>query len=184
MPLLPLLEAGMIEPQSIVTCSMSGVSGAGKTGNVLFSYCEANESVRAYSVPKHRHLSEIEQELSIAAGEKVFMSFTPHLVPTHNGICTTTSAKFTGDIEQVDAVLNAAYADSHFVRLLGRGKAADTKNVTRTNHIDIGWEYDSRTGRILLLSAEDNLGKGAGGQAIQSFNLMCGLEETAGLLNY
>lgn len=187
LPLLPLLEQQLIDPQSIVTCSMSGVSGAGKTGNVLFSYCEANESARAYSIPKHRHLSEIEQELSIAAGEKVFMSFTPHLIPTHNGICSTTSAKFIGDpnqLEKVNEALEVAYGESHFVRLLGEGKAADTKNVTRTNHIDIGWSYDERTGRILLLSAEDNLGKGAGGQAIQSFNLMFGLEETAGLLNY
>ena len=184
LPLLPLLRENLIDPQSIVTCSMSGVSGAGKTGNVLFSYCEANESARAYSVPKHRHLSEIEQELSIAAGEKVTMSFTPHLIPAHNGICSTTSAKLVGDVEKVGAALTAAYGDSYFVRLLGKGNPADTKNVTRTNHIDIGWDYDERTGRVLLLSAEDNLGKGAGGQAIQCFNIMFGLEETAGLKNY
>ena len=187
LPLLPLLQAKLIDPQSIVTCSMSGVSGAGKTSNVLFSYCEANESARAYSVPKHRHLSEIEQELSIVAGEKVTMSFTPHLIPTHNGICSTTSAKFIGteaDLAKVDPIFKAAYGDSYFVRLLGKGNPADTKNVTRTNHIDIGWDYDSRTGRLILLSAEDNLGKGAGGQAIQCFNLMFGLDETAGLKNY
>lgn len=184
LPLLPLLREKLIDPQSIVTCSMSGVSGAGKTGNVLFSYCEANESARAYSVPKHRHLSEIEQELSIAAGEKVTMSFTPHLIPAHNGICSTTSAKLIGDVDKVEAVLTAAYGDSYFVRLLGKGNPADTKNVTRTNHIDIGWDYDDRTGRVLLLSAEDNLGKGAGGQAIQCFNIMFGLDETSGLKNY
>ncbi|MEZ7955841.1 MAG: N-acetyl-gamma-glutamyl-phosphate reductase [Rubritalea sp.] len=187
LPLIPMLAAKLIDPQSIVTCSMSGVSGAGKTGNVIFSYCEANESARAYSVPKHRHLSEIEQELSIAAAEKVTMSFTPHLIPTHNGICSTSSAKFIGDetdLAKVDAALTAAYGDSYFVRLLGKGNPADTKNVTRTNHIDIGWDYDSRTGRLLLLSAEDNLGKGAGGQAIQCFNIMFGLDETAGLKNY
>lgn len=184
LPLIPLLEKGLIDPQSIVTSSMSGVSGAGKTSNVLFSFCEANESVRAYGVPKHRHLSEIEQELSIAAGEKVVMSFTPHLVPAHNGICTTTSAKLTGTIEEVETALTEAYAEKHFVRLLGKGKPADTKNVTRTNQLDIGWDYDERTGRVLLLSAQDNLGKGAAGQAIQSFNLLCGFDETAGLLNY
>ena len=187
LPLIPMLAANLIDPQSIVTCSMSGVSGAGKTGNVMFSYCEANESARAYSVPKHRHLSEIEQELSIAADEKVTMSFTPHLIPAHNGICSTTSAKFTGDVsdlEKVETAIEAAYSDSYFVRLLGKGNPADTKNVTRTNHIDIGWDYDERTGRLLLLSAEDNLGKGAGGQAIQCFNIMFGLDETAGLKNY
>ena len=182
LPLVPLLEEGLIDPQSIVTCSMSGVSGAGKSSNVLFSFCEANESVRAYSVPKHRHLSEIEQELSIAAGEKVTMSFTPHLVPTHNGICTTTSAKLNGSAEQIKAALENAYADQGFVRLLGENKAADTKNVTRTNFIDIGWAVDARTGRVLLFSAEDNLGKGAAGQAVQSFNLMAGLPLQAGLL--
>jgi N-acetyl-gamma-glutamyl-phosphate reductase len=138
-------------------------------------------------VPKHRHLSEIEQELSIAAGEKVTMSFTPHLIPAHNGICSTTSAKFIGnetDLANIDDILKDAYGNSYFVRLLGKGKPADTKNVTRTNHIDIGWDYDSRTGRLLLLSAEDNLGKGAGGQAIQCFNIMFGLDETTGLKNY
>lgn len=183
LPLLPLLRAGLIDPQSIVTCSMSGVSGAGKTANTLFSYCEANESVRAYSVPRHRHLSEIEQELSLAAGEKVVLSFTPHLVPTHCGICSTTSAKLTGDPSEVGAALEAAYSDKPFVRLLGQGGCADTKNVTRTNFIDIGWDYDPRTGRVLLLSAEDNLGKGAASQGVQSYNILFGLNETTGLLN-
>ncbi len=183
LPLLPLLREGLIDSQSIVTCSMSGVSGAGKTANTLFSYCEANESVRAYSVPRHRHLSEIEQELSLAAGEKVIISFTPHLVPTHCGICSTTSAKLIGDPSAVDQALKTAYQEKPFVRLLGQGGCADTKNVTRTNFIDIGWDYDPRTGRVILLSAEDNLGKGAASQGVQSFNLLFDLEETTGLLN-
>ena len=183
LPLVPLLEKGLIDPQSIVTCSMSGVSGAGKSSNILFSFCEANESVRAYSAPKHRHLSEIEQELSIAANETVAMSFTPHLVPTHNGICTTTSAKLIGTKQSIGEALEAAYADKPFVRLLGEGSTADTKNVTRTNFIDIGWAVDERTGRVLLFSAEDNLGKGAAGQAVQSFNLVAGLLPQAGLQN-
>ncbi|MEO1855860.1 MAG: N-acetyl-gamma-glutamyl-phosphate reductase [Rubritalea sp.] len=183
LPLIPLLQSNLIAPQSIVTCSMSGVSGAGKSSNVLFSFCETNESVRAYSVPKHRHLSEIEQELSIAANETVAMSFTPHLVPTHNGICTTTSAKLTGSPAEISKALETAYADKDFVRLLGEGSTADTKNVTRTNFIDIGWAVDERTGRVLLFSAEDNLGKGAAGQAVQSFNLVAGLAPQAGLQN-
>ncbi len=183
LPLVPLLEKGLIDPQSIVTCSMSGVSGAGKRSDVLFSFCEANESVRAYSVPQHRHLSEIEQELSIAAGEQVTMSFTPHLVPTHNGICTTTSAKLKSSAAEITTALTEAYEEEKFIRLLGEGAAADTKNVTRTNFIDIGWAVDERTGRVLLFSTEDNLGKGAAGQAVQSFNLMSGLSSTAGLQN-
>ncbi|MBK1789608.1 N-acetyl-gamma-glutamyl-phosphate reductase [Persicirhabdus sediminis] len=184
LPLLPLLRKGLIDPQSIVTCSMSGVSGAGRKEAIPLLFCECNESVRAYSVPKHRHLSEIEQELSIAAGEKVVMSFTPHLVPTNAGICSTTSAKLVGDLAEVGKALEEAYNDAAYVRLLGKGGCADTKNVTRTNFVDIGWDYDERTGRILLLSAEDNLGKGAAGQAIQSFNIMSGFSETSGLLNF
>ncbi len=184
LPLIPLLREKLIDPTSIVTCSMSGVSGAGRNASLPLIFCEAHESVRAYSVPKHRHLSEIEQELGKAAGEKVAISFTPHLVPVHNGICTTTSAKLIGDPDAVQQALEKAYADEYFVRLLGNGGCADTKNVTGTNFIDIGWAHDTRTGRVLLLSAEDNLGKGAAGQAIQNFNLICEFPETAGLQNF
>lgn len=184
LPLIPLLKEGLIEPNSIVTCSMSGVSGAGRKADLSLIFCECNESVRAYGVPKHRHLSEIEQELSKAAGEKVFLSFTPHLVPVHNGIHTTSSAKLIGDPDAIQAALEKAYGEEYFVRLLGKGGCPDTKNVTGTNFIDIGWNYDPRTGRVLLLSAEDNLGKGAGGQAVQNFNLICGFSETAGLQNF
>jgi N-acetyl-gamma-glutamyl-phosphate reductase len=174
----------LIDPASIVTCSMSGVSGAGRNASLPLIFCEANESARAYSVPKHRHLSEIEQELSKAAQQPIVMSFTPHLIPVHNGICTTTSAKLTADPDQVQQALEQAYGDEFFVRLLGKGSCADTKNVTGTNFIDIGWDYDPRTGRVLLLSAEDNLGKGAAGQAIQNFNLICSFPETDGLQNF
>lgn len=184
LPLIPLLRAKLIDPQSIVTCSMSGVSGAGRKAELSIIFCETNESVRAYGVPKHRHLSEIEQELSKAAGEKVIMSFTPHLVPVHNGICTTTSAKLTGNINDIQSALEQAYGDEYFVRLLEKGSCPDTKNVTGTNFVDIGWNYDARTERVLLLSAEDNLGKGAASQAIQNFNLICNLPETVGLQNF
>jgi len=185
LPLLPLLRGGLIDPATIVAHSMSGVSGAGRKADLSLLFCECNESVRAYGVPKHRHLSEIEQELSLAAGEKVTISFIPHLIPVTAGIATTTTASLRPGTapEAVGEALAAAYATCPFVRLLGRGGCADTKNVTRTNFIDIGWQYDPRTGRVLLLSAEDNLGKGAGGQAVQSFNLMCGISETAGLQN-
>lgn len=184
LPLIPLLREKLIDPGSIVTSSMSGVSGAGRKADLSLIFCECNESVRAYGLPKHRHLSEIEQELSKAAGEKVVMSFTPHLVPVHCGICTTTSARLTGDPVQVGKALEHAYQTEFFIRLLGQGGCADTKNVAGTNFIDIGWDYDPRTGRVLLLSAEDNLGKGAGGQAIQCLNLICGFSETDGLQNY
>ncbi|MCW1922137.1 N-acetyl-gamma-glutamyl-phosphate reductase [Luteolibacter arcticus] len=183
LPLIPLLEASLIDPATIVANSMSGVSGAGKKADVSLLFCECNESVRAYGIPKHRHLSEIEQELSIAAGESVVITFIPHLVPVNSGIATSTTAKLTEGIDPaaIGEALESAYGDAAFVRLLGKGGCADTKNVTRTNFIDIGWAHDARTGRVILTSAEDNLGKGAGSQAVQSFNLIFGLPETAGL---
>lgn len=185
LPLLPLLRRGLIDPTTIVANSMSGVSGAGKKADLPLLFCECNESARAYGLPKHRHLSEIEQELALAAGEAVTISFIPHLIPVSAGIVTTTTATLREGVEAgaVGEALEEAYAAKPFVRLLGRGGCADTKHVTRTNFIDIGWHHDPRTGRVLLTSAEDNLGKGAGGQAVQSFNLMFGLPETAGLQN-
>ncbi len=183
LPLIPLLKAKLIDPSTIVANSMSGVSGAGRKADVSLLFCECNESARAYGVPKHRHLSEIEQELSLAAGQTVTISFIPHLIPVNSGIVTTTTVKLAPNVstEQISAALENAYANQPFVRLLGRGKAADTKMVTRTNFIDIGFEIDPRTNRLILMSAEDNLGKGAGGQAVQSFNLMHGLQPTTGL---
>jgi N-acetyl-gamma-glutamyl-phosphate reductase len=183
LPLLPLLRKNLIDPATIVANSMSGVSGAGRKADLSLLFCECNESVRAYGVPKHRHLSEIEQELSLAAGERVVISFLPHLIPVNSGIATTTTAKLREGVEPeiIGKVLADAYSDACFVRLLGRGKSADTKMVTGTNFIDIGWEYDPRTNRVILMSAEDNLGKGAGGQAVQSFNLMHGFDESTGL---
>jgi len=184
LPLVPALRAGIIDPATIHVVSMSGVSGAGKKADTALLFAECNESVRAYSVPKHRHLSEIEQELTIAAGESVRISFTPVLMPVTVGICSTTYATVRGGATGADLghALQAAYAQAPFVRLLGEGCAPDTKNVARTNFIDIGWAHDERTGRFTLMSAEDNLVKGASGQAVQSFNLMVGLPETAGLL--
>ena len=186
LPLLPLLRENLIDPSTIVANSMSGVSGAGRKADLSLLFCECNESARAYGVPKHRHLSEIEQELSLAAGEKVTITFIPHLIPVNSGIVTTTTAKLRDGIspDAIGAALELAYSGSHCVRLLGCGGCADTKNVTRTNFIDIGWQHDPRTGRVILMSAEDNLGKGAGGQAVQCFNLIFGLHPIDGLQNF
>ena len=181
LPLLPLLREGLVDPATIVANSLSGVSGAGRKADLGLLFAECNESVRAYGIPRHRHLSEIEQELSAAAGEKVTITFIPHLIPVNNGICTTTTATLKGDFANVENALRSTYENSTFVRLLGRGACPDTKNVTRTNFVDIGWNHDERTGRLLLLSAEDNLGKGAAGQAVQSFNIMTGLPDVTGL---
>ncbi len=183
LPLIPLLRDGVIEPQDLVVNSGSGVSGAGRKAVVSSLYCECNESIRAYSVPRHRHLSEIEQELSLAANEKVLITFTPHLIPVNTGILTTTVAKLPAGVtgDAITASLEKAYANAPFVRLLGENKAADTKNVTRTNFVDIGWAVDKRTNRLILMSAEDNVVKGAGGQGVHAFNIMFGFDETEGL---
>ena len=184
LPLVPLLRQHLIDPGTITTCAMSGVSGAGRKASVPLLFAECNESVRAYSVPKHRHLSEIEQELSRAAGEQVRITFTTHLVPVTAGICTTTYASLRPGVTaaRVTEVMTGLYESARFVRLLGEGGCPDTKNVVGTNFIDIGWAVDDRTGRVILLSAEDNLIKGAAGQAIQSFNLRHGFDEALGLL--
>lgn len=183
LPLAPLLKGRLLDPKSIAVTSLSGVSGAGRKAEADYLYVECNESARPYGVPKHRHLSEIEQELGNAAGEKITISFTPHLIPVNRGILTTiyTSPAPGAAPEKIAAALDAAYAGESFVRLLGDGLYPDIKNVAFSNFIDIAWRHDPRTGRIVLMSAEDNLVKGASGQAIQSLNLMCGWPETLGL---
>ena len=183
LPLLPLVRQRLIDPKSIVVASMSGVSGAGRKAEIDYLFCECNESARAYGVPKHRHLSEIEQELTTAAGEPIVISFTPHLIPVNRGIVTTTYATLGAGvgIRDVTGALTGAWRNEPFIRLMGETGSADVKNVAHTNFIDIAWRHDPRTGRVILMSAEDNLVKGAAGQAVQCFNLMCGLTETVAL---
>ena len=183
LPTVPLLKAGLVQPDGIIADSLSGVSGAGRKAELDYLFVECNESVRPYGIPKHRHLSEIEQELSLAAGTQVTIQFTPHLIPVNRGILTTlylTPVKAT--LDQLTACYQAAYANEPFVRLLEGKALPDTKNVVGTNVIEIAWRLDPRTGRLIVMSAEDNLVKGASGQAVQSMNLMCGFPETAGLL--
>lgn len=192
LPMIPLLKAGLIKSTGIIADSLSGVSGAGRKVDLGYLYVECNESVRPYGVPKHRHLSEIEQELSLAAGEKVTIQFTPHLIPVNRGILSTLylapAQKFESQAEadalgeKIAAAYGDAYADAPFVRLLKNGALPDTKNVNGTNVVEIAWRIDVRTGRLIVMSAEDNLIKGASGQAVQSMNLACGFEPTAGLI--
>jgi N-acetyl-gamma-glutamyl-phosphate reductase len=192
LPLRPLIKAGLIHTAGIVADSLSGVSGAGRKAELDYLFCECNESMRPYGVLKHRHLSEVEQELSLAAGGPVVMQFTPHLIPVNRGMLTTiyltpkpavagetAAAALAG---QVAACYQAAYGSEPFVRLLSGKALPDSKNVTGTNGIEIAWRVDPRTGRLIVISAIDNLVKGASGQAVQSFNLMGGFSETEGLL--
>lgn len=191
LPTLPLLRAGLVRPQAIIADSLSGVSGAGRKAELDYLFCECHESLRAYGLPKHRHLSEIEQELSLAAGVPVLLQFTPHLVPVNRGILTTLyfapssplddAAAVAAFQDRVAAAYQAAYAEEPFVRVLTGKALPDTKNVVGTNHLELAWRLDPRTGRLIVLSAEDNLLKGASGQAVQCFNLMHRFPETAGL---
>ncbi len=185
LPLLPLLKAGLLSGDPLAVSSMSGASGAGRNASVPLLFCEVQNSLRAYSVPSHRHLSEITQELSLAAGREVRLTFVPHLVPVFAGICTTTfAAPAPGvSLDQVESALRATYDGQPFIRLLGRNQCPDTKHVMGTNFVDIGWALDERAGRLVLMSAEDNIGKGASGQAVQNLNLACGFAPDAGLLN-
>jgi N-acetyl-gamma-glutamyl-phosphate reductase len=184
LPVLPLLRAGLIDPNEIICDAMSGVSGAGRKVELDYLFAECNESVRPYGVPKHRHLSEIEQELSIAAGRRVTIQFTPHLIPVNRGILTTIYLKPLGEIAGVnEAVTNcyrAAYGEEPFIRIVEKG-LPDTKNVVGTNFLELAWRVDARTRRLIVMSAEDNIVKGTAGQAIQCFNIMSGLPETTGL---
>lgn len=192
LPILPLLRAKLIKPTGIIANSMSGVSGAGRKAEMDYLFVECNESVRPYGVPKHRHLSEIEQELSKAAGEKVVIQFSPHLIPVNRGIVSTlyvapekhfgTESEMQELASRISDCYSKAYAHEPFVRVLEGKALPDTKNVNGTNVIEIAWRLDARTGRLIVMSAVDNVVKGASGQAIQSMNILCGYPETAGLI--
>lgn len=192
LPVLPLLKAGLIRPESVIADSLSGVTGAGRKAEIDYLFCECNESVRPYGVPKHRHLSEIEEQLSLAAKAPVVIQFTPHLIPINRGILTTlylaptVSTTGLGEATALAARVAACYQEAYrqepFVRLLEGKALPDTKNVAHTNFLEMAWRVDPRTGRLLVMSAEDNIVKGAGGQAVQSFNIMHGFPETTGLL--
>jgi N-acetyl-gamma-glutamyl-phosphate reductase len=192
LPVIPLLRAGLINPRAIIADSLSGVSGAGRKVELQYLFVECHESVRPYAFPKHRHLSEIEQELSLAAGTPVTIQFTPHLIPVNRGILTTlylapsrtcsTPEESVAFGEAISQNYRQIYAEAPFVRILGDQALPDTKNVIGTNAIEIAWRFDPRTGRLIVVSAEDNLVKGASGQAVQCMNIMCGFAETDGLL--
>ncbi|HEX7861199.1 MAG TPA: N-acetyl-gamma-glutamyl-phosphate reductase, partial [Verrucomicrobiae bacterium] len=162
LPIIPLLRARLIKPGSIIADSMSGVTGAGRKVEVDYLFAECNESVRPYGIPKHRHLSELEQEAGIAAGQKVTMQFTPHLIPVNRGILTTlyleptekASEEFGAKVAKTYA---GAYGNEIFIRMLEGKALPDTKNVVGTNFVEIAWRLDLRTGRLIVMSAEDNI---------------------------
>ena len=192
LPLIPLLKAKLVRSTGIIADSLSGVSGAGRKVELDYLFVECNESVRPYGIPKHRHLSEIEEQLSLAADESVVIQFSPHLIPINRGILTTlyllpekglaNEAQVAAFREQIAQCYQSAYGQEPFVRLLEGAALPDTKNVAGTNVIEIAWRLDPRTGRLIVMSALDNITKGASGQAVQSMNILRGWAETAGLL--
>ena len=182
--LAPLLKEGLIDLSSIIADSASGVTGAGRSAKVDSLYCEVNEGYKAYGVGgAHRHTPEIEQELSLLAGEQLKITFTPHLVPMDRGILSTVYAtpEKTLDTATIAALYREFYAGEPFVRVLPGGSLPSTAYVRGSNFCDIAPLVDPRTGRIIVVSAIDNLVKGASGQAIQNMNLLCGFPETSGL---
>ena len=183
-PLVPLLKAGVITREHIVVNSYSGVSGAGKKVEEMYLFVERAESIKAYGLTKHRHLAEVEEQLALQTGGKTIIQFNPHLAPMRRGIATTITVPTSpgGTIEQVYAAWNGVYGNRPFVQILPAGETPDTAHVVGTNRIDISAVHDARTGNFILTSAEDNLVKGASGQAVQIMNLWCGFEETAGLV--
>jgi N-acetyl-gamma-glutamyl-phosphate reductase len=183
LPLLPVIKGNFIDIGSIIADSKSGVSGAGRSVSLTTHFCEVNESFRAYKVGEHRHNPEMEEVLSIEAGQPIKITFVPHLVPMSRGILTTLYANLVKGItrEDVEKCFNAFYTGRPFIRTLDENQLPDTRNVRGTNYCEIGIRLDERSGRLILISAIDNLVKGAAGQAVQNMNIMLGLDETAGL---
>ncbi|HBT20916.1 MAG TPA: N-acetyl-gamma-glutamyl-phosphate reductase [Peptococcaceae bacterium] len=182
--LAPLLKKGVIKTESIVADSKSGVSGAGRTPSEKTHFVECNENVSAYGVSGHRHRPEIEQELEKLAGNSVRITFTPHLVPITRGILSTIYAELDFDITQgeVRELYESFYQHKPFVRILPEGVFPRTRWVYGSNFCDINFYVDSEAKRITVISAIDNLVKGASGQAVQNMNLMFGFSEVEGLM--
>ena len=180
----PMAKAGLIDMKSVIIDAKSGTSGAGRGAKVQNLFCEVNESIKAYGVASHRHIPEIEEQLTYASGQETVINFTPHLVPMNRGILVTAYANLTKDIssEQVRALYEKAYEKEEFVRLLPDGICPETRWVEGSNYVDVNFKIDPRTNRILMMGAMDNLVKGAAGQAVQNMNLMFGLPENTGLL--
>lgn len=188
----PLLKEGLIDPSTVIIDAKSGTSGAGRGAKVDNLYCEVNENIKAYGVANHRHTPEIEEQLSLAAGEEMLINFTPHLVPMNRGILITAYASLKSTVqpdgtravpsyEEVRAAYDKYYDKEKFVRVLDKNVCPETKWVEGSNYVDVNFKIDERTGRIIMMGAMDNLVKGAAGQAVQNMNLMFGLPETKGL---
>ena len=182
--LAPLVKHGLIDNSSIIIDAKSGVSGAGRGLALDYHFCECTENMKAYKLGTHRHTSEIEQELGLLAGEEIRLSFSPHLVPMKRGIFATCYANLKTDKSQEELVqlYKDFYEGEYFVRVYNSGELPESNHVSGSNFVDIGLVVDKRLNRVIVVSAIDNLVKGAAGQAVQNMNLMFGLDEKTGLM--
>ena len=181
--LLPAVVHALIDPQSIIIDSKTGVSGAGRSASTDKLLTELLGNFKAYNPLAHRHIPEIEQELNSSSENTVQVQFTPHLIPTERGIFSTIYASVQDGITEGDIIesYKTAYQDEPFVHVLDKGELPQMKHVSGTNNCQLSVQFDERTGRLLVLSIIDNLGKGAAGQAVQNMNIMFGLPEKTGL---
>ena len=188
----PLVKEGLIDTDTLIIDAKSGTSGAGRGAKVPNLYCEVNENIKAYGVASHRHTPEIEEQLGYAAGKKIVLNFTPHLVPMNRGILVTAYANLLAvkradgqtslpTYEEVKAVYDKYYQTEKFVRVLEKGVCPETKWVEGSNYVDINFVIDERTGRIIMMGALDNLVKGAAGQAVQNRTVCLALRRAKGL---
>lgn len=184
LPIVPLLEAGAIDPDSIVIDSKTGMTGAGRTAREEMLFSEVSEGLHAYGVGHHRHMSELDQEFSLAAKRQVTATFTPHLAPMNRGIYATHYVRTEGKTtaEQLHQLLAEFYNGEPFIHVLDFGTVPHSRHVRGTNFVHIGVVADRVPGKAIVLSTLDNLIKGASGQAVQNMNLMLGFEETEGLM--
>ena len=181
--LLPALKNKLIDISSIVIDSKSGTSGAGRKAALSVSYCEVNEGFKAYGIGTHRHTPEIEQELSILCGKKIKVNFTPNLLPVDRGILTTIYGlmRKKKTVEEIVKIYNETYKKEPFVRVLEYGVYPNIKNVRGTNICEVGLKLNERTNTLIVVTAIDNLVKGASGQAVHNMNIMMGIDEKTAL---
>ncbi len=183
--LMPAIKHNLIDIQSIIIDAKSGVSGAGRKADISVSFCEVNEGFKAYAVGTHRHTPEIEQELSFLSGKKIAVTFVPHLLPVDRGILTTIYATLTKKIsgEEIATIYRNSYRNEPFVRILEYGVYPNIKNVRGTNFCEVGLKLNESTNTIIILTAIDNLVKGASGQAVHNMNIILGFDEKTALEN-
>lgn len=183
LPLAPLVKNGLVDIAGIIADSKSGVSGAGRSLSLGSHYCEVTESFKAYKVAAHRHNPEIDEVLGRLAERRVHITFVPHLIPMSRGMLSTIYAGLSPGVAMPDIkdCLSSFYGDKPFVRLLEDDALPETRFVRGTNFCDIGCRIDAGSGRLIIVSAIDNLVKGAAGQAVQNMNIMLGFDETTAL---